>query len=264
MKAGDLRRIAGITARAARGTLHRVAGGTSRRLNGKRDLIPILMYHRVRPDESSTDGIEPGMYVRAATFERHLSWLARRFTLATLSQAVDAARSGQAGGLAVITFDDGWRDNLTDAWPILQRHGAKATIFVVPDWINEKSGPGEEFLSPDEVRFLASQGIEIGAHTMSHPKLDQATPEQIESELQASKAAVAAWTGAPCRTFAYPYGRFGEAATIAAGRHFDASVVVGGGWWGGAGPMARIPRVSIHDDVTRFTPMFEARLAGIY
>jgi peptidoglycan/xylan/chitin deacetylase (PgdA/CDA1 family) len=222
------------------------------------------MYHRVRPDGSSTDGIEPGMYVRAATFDRHVSWLARRFTLVTLSQAVDAARAGRTEGLAVITFDDGWRDNLTEAWPILQRHGATATIFAVPDWINGKSGADGEFLSPDEVRLLASRGIEIGAHTMSHPKLDQATPDQIDFELQSSKAAVAAWTGAPCRTFAYPYGRFGEIATIAAGRYFDAAVVVGGGWWRGSEPMARIPRVSIHDDVTRFTPMFEARLAGIY
>jgi peptidoglycan/xylan/chitin deacetylase (PgdA/CDA1 family) len=162
----------------------------------------------------------------------------------------------------VITFDDGWRDNLTQAWPVLQRYNARATIFLVADWVNRAKTVRSEILAPDEVRLLADQGVEMGAHTMSHPRLDAVAPDAIDLELAASKAAVATWTGRPCRTFAYPYGRFGDLAVQAASRHFDAAVVVGGGWWSGGEPLARIPRISIHDDMTRWIPMFEARLSG--
>jgi len=219
------------------------------------------MYHRVRPDDASTEGLEPGMYVRASTFERHIRWLSKRFDLVTLSEAIDATRVGHAQHLAVITFDDGWRDNLTHAWPVLTRFNARATVFLVADWVGRNQTTPREFLSPDEIRALAERGIEMGAHTMSHPRLDQAPPDRIEFELQMSKAAVEAWTGRPCRTFAYPYGRFGDLAVEAAARHFDAAVAVGGGWWAGGEPLARIPRISIHDDMTRSIAMFEARLS---
>ena len=264
MKSGDARRLAGLAVRASGAAARHFAGATSRLLKHKEGLIPILMYHRVHPDGASTEGLEPGMFVRASTFERHVRWLRQRFELVTLSEAVDAARGRDRGRVAVLTFDDGWRDNLTHAWPVLQRHGARATIFLVTDWVRGRSAPGEAFLSPEEVRFLAGNRIELGAHTASHPKLDQISAERIEFEMQASKAAVSSWTGSRCRTFAYPFGRFGEVAVEAAGRHFDASVVVGGGWWPGGEPMARVPRISVHDDVARWVPMFEARLAGIY
>jgi len=263
---GMVRRAGGIGLRATTAVIHRATGKSSRAWNSKKSLglVPVLMYHRVIPDEASTRGIEPGMYVRASTFERHIRWLADRFELATLSEVVDATRDGRTAGLAAITFDDGWRDNLTHAWPVLRRHGARATVFLVTDWVNAAPTPDKVFLSPGEVRSLADNGVELGAHTTSHPMLDQLPPDQIENELRASKLAVESWTGRRCRTFAYPYGRFGEAAVAAAARHFDASVQVGGGWWNGAEPLARIPRITIHDDVTRWVPMLEARLAGIH
>ena len=263
MIAGGLRRIAGLTVRGASSVARRAGGITGRRLRGKSGGVPILMYHRVLPDDAPVDGIEPGMYVRTSTFEKHVAWLAARYALVTLAEAIDAPRAGRSRPAAVITFDDGWRDNLVEAWPVLERHGARATIFLVADWVEGRSGPGDAFLSPQEVGFLARKGIELGAHTNSHPTLVGTSARLLESELSGSKARVAAWSGRPCRTFAYPFGRFDPQAVAAASRTFEAAVVVGGGWWGGGAPLSRIPRIAIHDDVSRWVPMFEARLAGI-
>jgi len=235
--AGGLRRIAGLTVRGASSVARRAGGITGRRLRGKSGGVPILMYHRVLPDDAPVDGIEPGMYVRTSTFEKHVAWLAARYALVTLAEAIDAPR--------------------------LERHGARATIFLVADWVEGRSGPGDAFLSPQEVGFLARKGIELGAHTNSHPTLVGTSARLLESELSGSKARVAAWSGRPCRTFAYPFGRFDDEAVAAASRTFEAAVVVGGGWWGGGAPLSRIPRIAIHDDVSRWVPMFEARLAGI-
>jgi hypothetical protein len=64
-------------------------GTTSRKLRRAYGRIPVLMYHRVRPDGATVDGIEPGMFVKAKTFEKHVRWLSQRFDLVTLSQALD-------------------------------------------------------------------------------------------------------------------------------------------------------------------------------
>ncbi len=260
MNEGRLRRAGSIAARGAEALLARVSGRTAERWQRSRGLIPVLMYHRVRPDDAEVSGIEPGMFVRASTFDRHVRWLSQRFELITLAEALDARREDAERPIAVITFDDGWRDNLTEAWPILERYHARATIFLVADWIAGRGPAAGEFLSPDEVRSLSDRGIEMGAHTMSHPRLDEISPDRIELELSASKAAAQSFTGRPCETFAYPYGRFAESAVAAAARHFRGAVVVGGGWWKTGQPLATIPRISIHDDMTRFIPMFEACL----
>src|SRR5262249_6686946 len=81
MKRGDARRTISVGLRSAIAVAERLAGRTSRRLRRVEGMIPVLMYHRVRPDGSPTSGIEPGMFVTAATFERHVRWLAERFEL---------------------------------------------------------------------------------------------------------------------------------------------------------------------------------------
>src|SRR5262249_31100324 len=168
---GGLRRVAGLAARGASSVARRAGGITGRRLRGKAGAVPVLMYHRVLPDDAPVDGIEPGMYVRTSTFEKHVAWLAARYELVTLAEAIDERRAGRSRPAAVVTFDDGWRDNLLEAWPVLERHGARATNFLVADWIERRSAPGDGFLSPEEVGFLARHGIELGAHTNSHPAL---------------------------------------------------------------------------------------------
>jgi peptidoglycan/xylan/chitin deacetylase (PgdA/CDA1 family) len=249
--------VRSVEARVAAAT-----GSTERRLRGGSGAIPVLMYHRILPDDFDARGIEPGMFVRASTFDRHLAWLTRRFRVSTLGQILGEP-APPTESVAAITFDDGFRDNLDVAWPILERHDIRATIFVVSEWCSGPSGRADTFLRPDEIGSLARDGMEFGAHTATHPHLDRLPDPEAESEMRRSRDAVETWTGRPCRLFAYPYGDHHSRTVDLALSLFDAAVTVGGGWWRpGTHPPGRLPRVAIHEDMTWTRALFERRLAS--
>jgi peptidoglycan/xylan/chitin deacetylase (PgdA/CDA1 family) len=245
--------IRGLQARAAA-----LSGQTQRQLARRRG-VAVLMYHRVLPDEAPAGGIEPGMFVRASSFRAQMKWLAARWRVAPLGEALP----GAAGGItAVVTFDDGWRDNLAVAWPIMQALGIRPTIFLVRDWVRQGQTPAGEFLRPEEVAGLASAGVEFGAHTATHPHLDRLPAGEAAEEMRLSREAVEEWTGRPCRVFAYPYGHHNAETVEQARREFDRSVIVGGGWWHEPGDLARIPRIGVHQDMTSSIARFTRCLAG--
>jgi peptidoglycan/xylan/chitin deacetylase (PgdA/CDA1 family) len=258
----SLRDRTALLARRLGAEIAAATGITHRRLARRRGMAGVLMYHRVLPDGAPDDGIEPGMYVRASTFERQIAWLRARWKIEPLGRLMAAApRPGEPARIA-LTFDDGWRDNLSVAWPILERHAVRATIFLVRDFSEAGDHPWGEFLRPQEIRDLARQGMEFGAHTVSHPALDRLDDEQAEREMRGSKQAVEDWTGARCELFAYPYGRHRESTATIARRLFRGSVVVGGGWWIPGDDPGRIPRIGIHEDMTSSTAMFAKRIAA--
>lgn len=100
--------------------------------------LVVLMYHRVLPQDSPARTTEqPGMYVSPETLDLHLRELRRHFELVHLDDWLQRSkRSATLPRLAcAITFDDGWRDNYEFALPVLVRHGAPATIFLVSSYI---------------------------------------------------------------------------------------------------------------------------------
>jgi peptidoglycan/xylan/chitin deacetylase (PgdA/CDA1 family) len=107
----------------------------------------------------------------------------------------------------VITFDDGYRDFYTRAFPILQRRGFTATMFLTSGCIQEQPQEyqGVEYLSWRDVRELHSLGIQIGSHTVSHPDLRALAPEEIEYQLACSKEVIEDRLGSKVISFAYPY-----------------------------------------------------------
>jgi peptidoglycan/xylan/chitin deacetylase (PgdA/CDA1 family) len=103
------------------------------RMRSGRSLL-VLTYHRVLPAEHPDRAIEqPGMYVSPTTLDLHLTLLKRHFPIVHLDDWLRSAASG--GSLppraCALTFDDGWKDNFEFAFPVLQRHAAPATIFIV-------------------------------------------------------------------------------------------------------------------------------------
>jgi peptidoglycan/xylan/chitin deacetylase (PgdA/CDA1 family) len=106
--------------------------------SGSTEQYLILMYHRVVDDMGAgTEYTQPGIAVSTRSFERQIAFLSRRYTILPLRQLADRLRSGTAipPRTVVITFDDGWRDNFTLAYPILRKYNAPATIFVSTDFI---------------------------------------------------------------------------------------------------------------------------------
>jgi peptidoglycan/xylan/chitin deacetylase (PgdA/CDA1 family) len=122
---------------------------------------------------------------------------------------------GARGERVCVTFDDGWADNRAAA-ELLCELGIPATIFVTSGYLGE---PG--MLTPRDLVAVADlPGIEVGAHSVRHPRLDELARAEFESEIRDGKDALEQLLGRPVETFAYPFGahdRRVRAAVIEAG-----------------------------------------------
>ena len=113
----------------------------------------------------------------------------------------------------VMTFDDGYENNYTQAFPIVQEFGFKGTVFLVSDsceksWSDHGAIEERPMLSWAEISEMHRYGIEFGAHTSTHPDLTRIPIEQAEREIVDSKTSIQDRLGAEVTTFAYPYGKF--------------------------------------------------------
>ncbi|HET7584846.1 MAG TPA: glycosyltransferase [Gemmatimonadaceae bacterium] len=176
--------------------------------------LPILLYHRVADDGAPATA---GWRITPAAFEEQLAYLRDSgYQSATIEEWHEAVRTRRAlpGRRVLITFDDGPRDFLTHAWPLLRRYGFGATLFLVTDLVggwNEwdaRYGERVPLLSWDEVRQLADDGVALGSHSARHRALAALEPHEVVTEAARSRAAIARHTsgGAPPRAFAFPYG----------------------------------------------------------
>jgi peptidoglycan/xylan/chitin deacetylase (PgdA/CDA1 family) len=249
--------------------------------------LTILALHNVE-DPPATDFLPPDMKTPVATFDRLVSTLQSIFPTYTASEGARALRDGSLSSAGiVISLDDGYRDNLRAALPVLKKYGAKGTVFVEAAavgerklswthcyfWVLNARGfeffldryrtlskdfgavakleaearaggdlryhlkrilkydadvvdrdcvcerilreaggdpaaiAGQLYLSPEEVRILAREGIEIGGHTVTHPILKRCNDEQVAAEIANGRARLEQWTGSKIDTFAYPWGR---------------------------------------------------------
>ncbi|MBR5093890.1 MAG: polysaccharide deacetylase family protein [Oscillospiraceae bacterium] len=159
--------------------------------------VPVLMYHGVGDD------LRPGeeLVVRTEDLEAQLRLLLDRgYTPIWFS---DLKHADQIRKPVLLTFDDGYRDNYTELFPLLRRYGVKATIFVVPGYLEN-----EHCLGPDEIReMLASGLVSIQCHTWYHLDLDTLSYEEQIEQLCWSKVMLLELTDREPYVIAYPRGR---------------------------------------------------------
>ncbi len=126
-----------------------------------------------------------------------------------LSDALTVARTSGSEQTkpVVITFDDGYLDFYTDAFPLLDQYGFTATVFLPTAFIGSEPQPfnGMDCLTWDQVRELKACGVEFGAHTVTHPQLRTMQRAAIEQEILCSKCRIEDELQSPVRSFAYPY-----------------------------------------------------------
>ncbi len=115
--------------------------------------------------------------------------------------------------MVTITFDDGWEDNVTTAIPILKTSNLKATYFFATSYLQNSPATGSASVSgPVAVKAIASEGHQIGSHSVTHPDLTTLTSGQIQAELQNSKTYLESLVGTGKVTgFASPYGAYTDA-----------------------------------------------------
>lgn len=181
----------------------------------------ILMYHMVR---EHIDGAKFNkLRVKPEQFEQQIRYLKQQgFHFVTMSELYH--QHGQLPEKTIaITFDDGYLDNLTQAFPILQKYQAKATIYVVVDRHNrdwstykkEHHNNGELMREPklsdeDVMTLVKSDLIEIGSHTITHANLDKLSDDECYDELYQAKHQLETLTGQKVNSFAYPFGIYSE------------------------------------------------------
>lgn len=181
----------------------------------------ILMYHMVR--EHIAGAKFNKLRVTPAEFEKQVAWMkAEGFHFVTMQELQENWAKHPEKTIA-ITFDDGYLDNLENAYPILEKYQAKATIYVVVDrhdrdWSTYKKAhhnsgelAREPKLNDEQVSYLAQTNIvEIGSHTLTHANLDKLSDDECLYELIESKKQLEVLTQKPVTSFAYPFGIYSE------------------------------------------------------
>jgi len=109
----------------------------------------------------------------------------------------------------VITFDDGFQDFLSEAFPVLDRSGFTATVFLASDFLGKDFVNGRPCLTAAQVRGLASHGIEFGSHSASHRRLVELDTDDLRTELRGSRQVIEDVLCGQVDLFSYPY-RFPE------------------------------------------------------
>ncbi len=192
-------------------TLRQVVDGRTTRPRSRCSAVPVLMYHSIS-DAPETDVIA---YYRLntapAVFCEQMSFLSENgYRCLTLSGLTELLRVGShlPPKSVVITFDDGFRSFLTEAHPILKKHGFTATVFLATGFIHQERRTFErrECLTWSEVRALRECAVDFGSHTVNHPKLSALPWTEVQFEVRESKRHIERHLNQAVTAFCFPFG----------------------------------------------------------
>jgi peptidoglycan/xylan/chitin deacetylase (PgdA/CDA1 family) len=224
--------------------------------------LPVLMYHKIGnpPKESRLKKL----WVSTKDFSAQVDYLLKNnFTPLLFSELADIYRGKMKCPKkpVVITFDDGYKNNYTYAYPILKAKNAKGNIFLVYNTIEKDNvwhDPTTEhrisMLSWDNINeMLKSKVMDMGSHTLNHHSLPKITPKEAEKEIKESKIKLEEKLGREISSFAYPYGAgaFDERIrrfAIEAGYIFDYSIKQGISPWPWEREVGPLKRLFIRGD----------------
>jgi len=171
----------------------------------------VITYHGVGACPTP-DRLHNCLCLSTATFAAHMEFLARHRQVVPLEDVAEGRRPAGRPAVA-ITFDDGYRNVLTNAAPILARHRFPATVFVPTKWIGSVNSWDEggdcfplEIMGPDALREADQLGISVEAHGHQHIDLRTVDRATAADDLHQSVLALQAVIGRRPRYLAYPYG----------------------------------------------------------
>lgn len=236
--------------------------------------LPVLMYHSISDDPEPNFSPYYKICTSPRRFAEQMEWLAADgWQGVTLSDGLEwlAGKKTLTGNPVAITFDDGFRDFHTEAWPSLRQHNFAATMYLPTAYIGDtrQSFKGRECLTWAEVRELHGAGMEFGSHTVNHPKLVDLTAAQIKNELEDSKQELDQQLGVSVTAFAYPFAfpqenipfvtELGNLLVQCGYRHC-ATTILGRAAWDDSFPLVRRLPANSQDDHT----LLRSKLRGEY
>ena len=181
-------------------------------LRGPGNALRVVLYHHVFDDQ--VDG-----------FRRQLGYLGSRFEFTDLDGFLRFHRGEEPfrGGKLLVTFDDGFKDNLTNALDVLDEFGVKAVFFVATDFVSLASGDEERYrsyardvfhtggpvenLTWDDLREILRRGHRVGSHTVTHRRMTGLSVEEAVKELEESRRTLSSRLDVAATEVSFPYGR---------------------------------------------------------
>lgn len=229
--------------------------GTLRRIR-----VPILMYHYISEPPADADVYRTDLSVPPDLFRQHLAWLRDAgYSPIRLEDLYVALQTGAAlpEKPVVLTFDDGYADNYTHAFPLLREFGFTGTFFVMT------SGPdlnNPNYLTPAQIAEMAAGGMRMESHTRDHPDLRGRDGDFLVYQLLGAQESLTAWTGRVPYQFAYPAGEYDEAVlAMLRSLHVQTAVTTQFGALHTSGATLELPRIRIRN--TTDVPALAALLA---
>lgn len=167
--------------------------------------VPVLMYHEIADAQATSSPLA----VAPDVFAGQLGYL-RDAGFNTLTAGELAAFLADGAGElperpVVLTFDDGYLDFHTHGLPVIKRNGFTATLFMTTGGMGDPS-MDKPMLDWRQLAEVQQAGIEIGAHTVTHPKLDILPEKDLWEELSISKSQLEERLRMPVPGLAYPFG----------------------------------------------------------
>jgi len=228
----------------------------------------MLTYHSVNGARPHETDIAPDV------FDRQMAFLARTCTPVAFSDALEGRLPGRGTDLCVVvTLDDGYADNLTQAAPILRRHGIPAVCFLTAGNVDSQelmphdggcTAQQAGLLTWGQVRDLHRGGVAIGSHAMTHVRLGQQPEEEIGRQSIESRQLIEQRLGEPVTLLTYPYGRHGDYshAVVRAARDagYHAAATAQHGWNAPHSDRYQLKRIGVDAADTIFT--LRAKLNG--
>lgn len=217
----------------------------------RRNGIAVLCYHTLE------DKLGDYPYrTRPEAMDQQLQFVKEIFRVVSAPEAFQlldkGMLSGQPGPVAVITFDDGFRDNLYIATELLEKHDVPAMMFPAKDHVCRK---GKTYLNEKELQELSRHPLwSVGAHSVSHNSLYSLLQEDLEHEVTESRRWLTQLTGKSPEIFAYPQGKLSARVVAAVKPHFAYACTVTQRLDNKYDPhqIRRICLDNRHDDLTAF------------
>lgn len=166
--------------------------------SGKKGLVPILCYHGVLDNPWGITSL----FVKVAEFEKQMKYLKDNGYTTLFASEIALANNYEKP--VIITFDDGYKDIYTNAWPILQKYNLKGNSYIISGWIG-----GDVYMDNNMIKEIHnSPNFEIGSHTVTHRQLATLSNEDIEYEVSQSKQDLENLLGSTINVIAYPVGSY--------------------------------------------------------
>lgn len=169
----------------------------------KKKTVRILMYHQVLPKELAP---KDNLIVTTENLEEQLIYIKNNFTTLFFK---DIQKESNTPNKIILTFDDGYYNNLEYLIPLLEKYQLKATIFIPTEYIqNGIHSVERKFMNFDEIRNLNSELIEIALHSHSHKNYAEMPIEEAREDLKKNIKVLEENSITFSNVLAYPYGKF--------------------------------------------------------